>query len=202
MDTCEGPAARDAMVGLVQGKTVRLALGGDGEDKDKYDRLLRYVDTDTTDSGLAMINAGFAIARYDSRDGYGLHDREAAYVAADATSADYTCPPPAPTTEPEAPIIIVPVPGEDEEGNSDTDYRPAPAPTQAPAPAPTQAPAPAPAPEPAPAPAPAAAPPAPSVSGPFANCDAARAAGAAPLYIGQPGYAPKLDRDKDGVACE
>ena len=36
----------------------------------------------------------------------------------------------------------------------------------------------------------------------YQNCDAVRAAGAAPLYIGSPGYAPKLDRDGDGVACE
>jgi hypothetical protein len=41
---------------------------------------------------------------------------------------------------------------------------------------------------------------APSVS--YANCDAVRAAGAAPLYQGQPGYASHLDRDGDGVACE
>jgi endonuclease YncB( thermonuclease family) len=36
----------------------------------------------------------------------------------------------------------------------------------------------------------------------YRNCDAARAAGAAPLYRGQPGYRPELDRDGDGVACE
>jgi hypothetical protein len=36
----------------------------------------------------------------------------------------------------------------------------------------------------------------------YANCDAARAAGVAPLHIGDPGYRPKLDRDGDGVACE
>src|SRR5699024_642272 len=36
----------------------------------------------------------------------------------------------------------------------------------------------------------------------YQNCSAVRAAGAAPLYIGSPGYAPKLDRDGDGVACE
>lgn len=37
----------------------------------------------------------------------------------------------------------------------------------------------------------------------YANCDAVRAAGAAPLYAGQPGYeTPRLDRDGDGVACE
>jgi len=36
----------------------------------------------------------------------------------------------------------------------------------------------------------------------YPNCKAARAAGAAPLYRGQPGYRPGLDRDNDGVACE
>lgn len=36
----------------------------------------------------------------------------------------------------------------------------------------------------------------------YKNCDAARDAGAAPIYEGQPGYAPHLDRDGDGVACE
>jgi|GEM_PF-4099699 len=36
----------------------------------------------------------------------------------------------------------------------------------------------------------------------YRNCDAARAAGAAPIRIGQPGYRPPLDRDGDGVACE
>ncbi|MDP3441696.1 MAG: excalibur calcium-binding domain-containing protein, partial [Ignavibacteria bacterium] len=36
----------------------------------------------------------------------------------------------------------------------------------------------------------------------YKNCDAVRAAGADPLYSGQPGYRSKLDRDSDGVACE
>ena len=36
----------------------------------------------------------------------------------------------------------------------------------------------------------------------YANCSAARAAGAAPVYEGEPGYAPRLDRDRDGVGCE
>ena len=88
--------------------------------------------------------------------------------------------------------------------------KPAPAPVQkAPEPAPVVpepvvpepvpvAPAPvAPAPKPEPVPA---APAAPAAA--FANCSAAKAAGAAPLYAGSPGYAPKLDRDGDGVACE
>jgi murein L,D-transpeptidase YcbB/YkuD len=36
----------------------------------------------------------------------------------------------------------------------------------------------------------------------FENCSAARAAGAAPLFRGDPGYRSGLDRDDDGVACE
>lgn len=36
----------------------------------------------------------------------------------------------------------------------------------------------------------------------FANCSAARAAGAAPVRQGDPGYARHLDRDNDGVGCE
>lgn len=51
-------------------------------------------------------------------------------------------------------------------------------------------PAPAPAPEPAPA------------GAYYRNCRAAREAGAAPLYVGDPGYRSELDRDGDGVACE
>ncbi|GBE64745.1 calcium-binding protein [Mycobacterium sp. MFM001] len=36
----------------------------------------------------------------------------------------------------------------------------------------------------------------------YPNCATARAAGAAPIYAGQPGYRLGLDRDGDGVACE
>jgi hypothetical protein len=36
----------------------------------------------------------------------------------------------------------------------------------------------------------------------FASCAAARAAGAAPIRRGQPGYRPEMDGDGDGVACE
>ncbi len=36
----------------------------------------------------------------------------------------------------------------------------------------------------------------------YKNCDAARAAHAAPIYRGQPGYRIQLDRNRDGVACE
>ena len=36
----------------------------------------------------------------------------------------------------------------------------------------------------------------------YANCSAARAAGAAPVMAGDPGYSRKLDRDGDGIGCE
>ena len=71
----------------------------------------------------------------------------------------------------------------------------APAPSKAPNPAPkvTRAPKPRAAThEPAPAPR--------AVS--YANCAEARAAGAAPIHRGEPGYTRKLDRDGDGIACE
>jgi len=36
----------------------------------------------------------------------------------------------------------------------------------------------------------------------YRSCKEAKAAGAAPLYQGEPGYRPGLDRDHDGIACE
>jgi hypothetical protein len=36
----------------------------------------------------------------------------------------------------------------------------------------------------------------------YANCAAARAAGVAPLHVGDLGYRSGLDRDGDGTACE
>ena len=36
----------------------------------------------------------------------------------------------------------------------------------------------------------------------YRSCAAARAAGAAPVRLGKPGYGRHLDRDGDGVGCE
>ena len=36
----------------------------------------------------------------------------------------------------------------------------------------------------------------------YPNCASARAVGAAPIKVGEPGYRAGLDRDRDGVACE
>jgi hypothetical protein len=59
--------------------------------------------------------------------------------------------------------------------------------------------------EPVPAPAAGPAPatePAPAPGAGYANCAAARAAGAAPLHRGDPGYSTAMDGDGDGTACE
>ena len=140
---CGAAEATATLRGLVDGQTVALTVGA-RDDVDSYGRRLRYVETATTDAGLTLVEQGSAIARYDSRDGYGGHTREAAYVAADAATPSAGC------------------------------VAPAPAPS-APAPGGVH----------------------------YANCDAVWAAGAAPLYAGQPGYeTPRLDRDGDGIACE
>lgn len=77
---------------LVLGKRVTLAESD--EDRDGYGRLLRYVDVGRTDAGLEQIRAGLAIAKYDSRDGYGFHPRENRYIAVDEASRDFDCPKP------------------------------------------------------------------------------------------------------------
>ena len=52
------------------------------------------------------------------------------------------------------------------------------------------------------APAPAAPAPAPAVPVTFQNCAAVRAAGAAPIRPGDPGWEQKFDGDGDGVGCD
>ena len=74
---------------LVLGKRVRLTISD--EDRDRYDRLLRYVNRGRTDAGLKQIERGLAIARYDSRDGYGYHSRENRYIAADKATPNFKC---------------------------------------------------------------------------------------------------------------
>jgi hypothetical protein len=44
--------------------------------------------------------------------------------------------------------------------------------------------------------------PAPQAAAPFPDCAAARAAGAAPLHRGDPGWSDAMDGDGDGLACE
>lgn len=76
-----------------------------------------------------------------------------------------------------------------------------PAPQPAPPPEFVPAPAPAVVAEPAPAPQAAAEPVVPAAAY-YANCTAVRAAGAAPIFAGDPGYGTHLDRDQDGIGCD
>lgn len=41
-----------------------------------------------------------------------------------------------------------------------------------------------------------------AIGGGYRSCVEARAAGAAPMREGDDGYSTRLDRDRDGVACE
>ena len=59
-----------------------------------------------------------------------------------------------------------------------------------------------PVPTPAPTPAPADVPAGTPQTAPYPDCAAARAAGAAPLHRGDPGWSDTMDGDRDGTACE
>ncbi|WP_018349112.1 excalibur calcium-binding domain-containing protein [Longispora albida] len=108
-------------------------------------------------------------------------------------------------------ILVDPQPKTDNKGNHQEAPQPAQVTTPPPVPATTQ---PAPPPPTTAAPVPTTAPPAPPVPTPaapkttapapvyYANCDAVRAAGKAPLYRNSPGYRAALDADNDGIACE
>ncbi|MFJ3973885.1 excalibur calcium-binding domain-containing protein [Streptomyces sp. NPDC090021] len=91
-----------------------------------------------------------------------------------------------------APVVHLVAPGTDCPAAPGTNLRPEPV---APAPAPTTAPTTAPAPDD-------------GTGGSgggnvsYKNCAAVRAAGAAPIRRGEPGYGRHLDRDGDGVGCE
>ncbi|MEA5055809.1 MAG: thermonuclease family protein [Propionicimonas sp.] len=68
---------------LSHGDPIALELPAGQNDQDRHGRLLRYVTTEAgIDLGAMQLEAGNAIARYDSTDGYPAHPREAAYHAA------------------------------------------------------------------------------------------------------------------------
>jgi Staphylococcal nuclease homologue len=176
-----------AMAELVMNQVVTVSPGA-RDDRDTYGRLLRYVDVNGVDAGKALIERGLAIARYDSRDGYGGHPREAEYITADEAS----------------PPACVP----------STSLAPTPVPTAAPTPIPVPAPAPSPAPQPPAAIAPPAAPGG-SCHPSYTPCvpidedvDCAGGSGDGPSYVQGPIriIGPDVYRldgnDKDGIGCE
>ncbi|KAM9862479.1 thermonuclease family protein [Leucobacter sp. BZR 635] len=76
---------------LSEGDRIVLALPSGQNGADRYERLLRYVATsDGVDVGLAQLEAGNAVTRYDSSDGYPKHPREAEYRAAQGAELDFS----------------------------------------------------------------------------------------------------------------
>ena len=55
-------------------------------------QVVRVANSEAGLEALARTFAGHAIARYDSRDGYGPHPHEADYIAADAEHPNPACP--------------------------------------------------------------------------------------------------------------
>lgn len=84
---CGYAEASEALASMALGRKVALVEGA-MDNRDRYGRLLRYLDTRRSDAGLALIEQGLAIARYDSRDGYGRHPREDNYVTADQATTN------------------------------------------------------------------------------------------------------------------
>jgi endonuclease YncB( thermonuclease family) len=74
------------------GSTVLLVVEPANDDTDRYGRLLRRVVAGGRDVGIALIRSGYAVARYDSFDGYPGHSREQDYRAADAATSGRACP--------------------------------------------------------------------------------------------------------------
>jgi len=119
---CGFAEATAAMSAMVTGQAVTLVAVPGRDDTDKYGRLLRYVDVGGVDAGRREIELGLAIARYDGRDGYGEHPRQADYITADGAAPDVTC---ATTAAPPAPAPVVgpaPAASPAPAGNCDPSY--------------------------------------------------------------------------------
>ena len=71
-----------------EGGEARLVNPAGVDDRDHYDRLLRYVHDSGRDTGLSLIKLGLAKARYDGRDGYDRHPRQSTYRRADRNNPD------------------------------------------------------------------------------------------------------------------
>ena len=85
---CGYDEATEALRRMVEGREVELVDPASVQDRDAYDRLLRFVDVAGGDTGLAQVRAGWATARdCYSRDGYDAHPREERYRAADPQHA-------------------------------------------------------------------------------------------------------------------
>jgi micrococcal nuclease len=141
-----------------------------GVDRDRYDRLLRYVTVGGADYAAEMVTedhtAIYTGGRNDAspavQDTLRRLDAGGRVCGSAATSTTTATPDPDPDPDvdrPSTPRPAVPrTPAEESSGGGGPAYYP--------------------------------------------NCAAARAAGAAPIRAGEPGYRAALDRDRDGTACD
>lgn len=84
-----GEASAQIGMTVAPGAPLTLTRPEGQNDRDRYDRLLRYVATEAgADVGLVQLQAGHAVARFDSRDGYPMHPNEASYQAAQTAIRD------------------------------------------------------------------------------------------------------------------
>lgn len=82
-------AAGEILAVIAPGDSILLEHPAGQDDTDRYDRLLRYVSTASGDDiGLLQLEAGHAVARYDSLDGYPKHPRESQYHSAQIATLD------------------------------------------------------------------------------------------------------------------
>ncbi|MDJ1113798.1 thermonuclease family protein [Microbacterium dauci] len=95
--------ARTELEGFLSAGVVTLVAVDGRDDVDRYDRLLRYVRVDGNDAGAHMIGTGWAIAKYDGRDGYGSHPLQDDYIASDAKHEMPAEPAPEPEPAPAEP---------------------------------------------------------------------------------------------------
>ena len=81
-------AAKSEMASLVSGGVKLVNRSGE----DPYGRILAYAQTKAgRDVGTVMLRKGLAIARYDSRDGYGWHPKQKKYRKLDRKNGKITC---------------------------------------------------------------------------------------------------------------
>lgn len=85
---CGFSEASQAVAELIGTNKISLVLA-DTDDKDRYGRLLRYVDVEGRDVGLELIKDGYAVAAYDSRTSYPKHVREDLYISEDESSPNF-----------------------------------------------------------------------------------------------------------------
>ena len=85
---CGFDEATHTLTELVLNQKISLVEGGISN-RDRYKRLLRYVEIGRVDAGLELIKKGLGIHRYDSTDEFPKHDREESYIAADDLATNY-----------------------------------------------------------------------------------------------------------------